>query len=89
LCGESWEVCITHLYDSERLKVCLCDHLIEERVERDLALYELLNEDVGFFVNPNLGIKSRVSLVLLYSLALLLLSTFLFSQACGRSSFTS
>jgi hypothetical protein len=41
----------------------LCDHLSEERVERDPALYELLNEDVGFLVNPNLGIKNLVSLV--------------------------
>jgi hypothetical protein len=39
----------------------LCDHLREERVERDLALCELLNEDVEFFVNMNLGIKSCVS----------------------------
>jgi hypothetical protein len=54
-------------------------------VERDLALCELLNEDVGFFVNLNLRNKSCVSLVLLYSLALLLLFTFLLSLACGRS----
>jgi hypothetical protein len=38
LCGESWEVCITHLCDSEQPKVSLCDHLSEERVERDPAL---------------------------------------------------
>jgi hypothetical protein len=35
----------------------LCDHLREGRIERDSALCELLNEDVRFFVNPNLEIK--------------------------------
>jgi hypothetical protein len=40
----------------------LCDHLSEERVERDSALYELLNEDVGFFLSLNLSIKSCVPL---------------------------
>jgi hypothetical protein len=85
LCGEPWEVCTTHLCDSKQLKVGLCDHLREERVERDLTLCEVLNEDIGFFVNPNLRIKSRVSLVLLYLLDLLLLFTFLLSLACGRS----
>jgi hypothetical protein len=39
----------------------ICDHLSEERVERDPTLCELLNEDVGFFVNSSLGIKSYVS----------------------------
>jgi hypothetical protein len=39
----------------------ICDHLSEERVERDPTLCELLNEDVGFFVNSSLGIKSCVS----------------------------
>jgi hypothetical protein len=85
LCGESWEVCITHLCDSEQLKVDLCDHLREESVERDPALCELLNEDVGFFVNLNLGIKSRVSCLL----ALLLLFTILLSLDCDRSSLLS
>jgi hypothetical protein len=53
------------LCDSEQLN--LCDHLSEERVERDPTLCELLNEDVGFFVNLNLGINlvSPVSLCLL------------------------
>jgi hypothetical protein len=32
-------------------------------VERDPVLCEPLNEDVGFFVNPNLGIKFCVSCV--------------------------
>jgi rRNA maturation protein Nop10 len=41
----------------------LSDHLSEERVERDSALYELLNENIGFLVNPNLRIKNLVSLV--------------------------
>jgi hypothetical protein len=42
--------------------------LREERVERDPDLCEPLNDDVGFFVNLNLGTKSCVSWVLLYSL---------------------
>jgi hypothetical protein len=83
---EPWKVCITHLCDSELLKVDLCDHLSEERVEKDPSLCELHNEDVGFIVNPNLSSKSRVSLMLLCSIALLLLYTFLLSLACGRSS---
>jgi hypothetical protein len=45
----------------------LCDHLSEEMVERDPAFCELLNDDVGFFVNPNLGIKSRVSYALVFT----------------------
>jgi hypothetical protein len=69
-----------------QLKVSLCDHLREERVERDPTLCELLNKDVEFFVNLNLRIKSRVSLVLLCLLALQLLFTFLLSLACDRSS---
>jgi hypothetical protein len=89
LCGEPWEVCITHLFYSEQLKVGLGDLLREERVERDLALCELLNEDIGFFVYPNFGIKSCVSHVLLHLLALLLLFTFLLSLACVRSSLLS
>jgi hypothetical protein len=89
LCDESRKVCITHLCNSEQLKIGLCDYLSEERVERDSTLCELLNEDVGFFVNSNLGIKPHVSLVLLYSLALLLLLTFLLSLVCGRYSLLS
>jgi hypothetical protein len=54
-----------------------------ERVERDPILCEPLNEEVGFFVNLNLKIKSHV---LLHLLALLLLFTFLFSLAFVRSS---
>jgi hypothetical protein len=42
--------------------------LREERVERDPILCEPLNEDVEFVVNLNLGTKSYVSHVLLYSL---------------------
>jgi hypothetical protein len=49
------------LCDSEQLKVGLCDNLREERVERDPTFCELLNEDVEFFMNPNLGINLRVS----------------------------
>jgi hypothetical protein len=58
----------------------------EERVERDLVLCEPLNEDVGFFVNLNLRIKSCVSHVLLHLLVLFLLFTFLLSISCIRSS---
>jgi hypothetical protein len=39
-------------------------------VERNPILCESINEDVGFFVNPNLEIKSRVSCVLLHLLVL-------------------
>jgi hypothetical protein len=39
----------------------LCDHLSEERVERDPTLCELFNEGVGFFVSLNLMIKYCVS----------------------------
>jgi hypothetical protein len=89
LCGEPYKVCIIYLYDSEQLKVGLCDHLSEERVERDPALCELLNEDIKFFMKLNLRIKPHVSLMLLYSFALLLLFIFLLSIACGRSSLLS
>jgi hypothetical protein len=68
---------LPYLCDSEQLKVGLCDHLSEERVERNLTLCEPLNKDVGFFVNPNLRIKSRVSRVILLLLSLLLLFTYL------------
>jgi hypothetical protein len=66
-----------------------CDHLIVERVERDPALCELLNEDVGFIVNPNLGIKISCLLCSMCLFALLLLLTFLLSLACVRSSLLS
>jgi hypothetical protein len=67
----------------------LCNHLSEERVKRDLDLCELLNKDVGFFVNLNLGIKILCLLCSVYLLALLLLFTFLLSLACNRSSLLS
>jgi hypothetical protein len=51
--------------------------LREERVERDPVFYEPLNEDVGLFVNLNLGTKSCVSHVLLYSPVFLLLLVYL------------
>jgi hypothetical protein len=38
-------------------------------VERDPVLCELLNEDVGFFLDPNIMIKFCVSCVLLNLLA--------------------
>jgi hypothetical protein len=44
--------------------------LREETVERDLVLCELLNMDIGLFVNLNLGTKSCVSCVLMYLLVL-------------------
>jgi hypothetical protein len=50
---------------------------------------EPLNEDVGFFVNPNLGIKSCISRVLLHLLVLLLLFTIILSVLCIRSSLLS
>jgi hypothetical protein len=67
----------------------LCNHLSEKRVERDPDLCELLNEDVGFFMNLNLRIKILCLLCSLYLLALLLLFTFLLSLACDRSSLLS
>jgi hypothetical protein len=63
--------------------------LSDERVERDPALCELLNKDIGFFVNLNLGIKYFVNLVILCLPALLLLFTLLLTLACGRSSLLS
>jgi hypothetical protein len=67
----------------------LCDHLSEERVERDPALCELLNKDVGFFVNPNLGIKSRVFCALVFNYFVVAVFTFLLSLSCSRSSLLS
>jgi hypothetical protein len=55
-------------------KFDLCDHLSEARVERDLALCELLNEDVQFFVNLN---KSCVSCPLVFTILLLLFLPFI------------
>jgi hypothetical protein len=72
--------------DSEKLKVGLCDDFSEERVERDPTLCELLNEDVGFFVNLNLGIKISRLMCFSYLHSLLLLFTFLLSLAHGRFS---
>jgi hypothetical protein len=69
------------LCDSEQLKVGLSDHLSEERVERDPALGELLNEDVGFFVNLNLRINLRVS-CLIYFCCCYLFHNLLACRAC-------
>jgi hypothetical protein len=66
----------------------LYDHLSEERVERELTLCELINNDVEFFVNLNLRIKILCLLCCLCLLALLLLFILL-SLACGRSSLLS
>jgi hypothetical protein len=60
--------------------------LREERVERELILCEPLNEDVGFFVNLNLRIKSRVSCVLLYLLVLTIVIYLLVEHILFRSS---
>jgi hypothetical protein len=67
----------------------LGDHLSEERVERDPTLCELLNEDVGFFMNLNIGIKSRVSCALVFTFSTVDLFTFLLSLACSGSSLLS
>jgi hypothetical protein len=53
------------------------------------ALCELLNENVGFSVNPNLSIKILCLMCSLYLLAFLLLFNFLLSLACDRSSLLS
>jgi hypothetical protein len=55
-------------------------------VEKDLILYEPLNEDVGFFVNLNLSAKSCVSHVLLYLLALTTVIYLLIEHNLFRSS---
>jgi hypothetical protein len=55
-------------------------------VEKDLILYKPLNEDVGFFVNLNLGAKSCVSRVLLYLLALTTVIYLLIEHIMFRSS---
>jgi hypothetical protein len=60
--------------------------LREERVERDSVLCEPLNEDVGFFVNLNLGTKLCVSRVLLYLLVLTLVVYLLIKLILFRSS---
>jgi hypothetical protein len=61
--------------------------LREKRVEREPVLCEPLNEDVGFFVNPNLRIKSRVSYVLLRLLVLTIVIYLLVEHILFRSSF--
>jgi hypothetical protein len=73
----------------EKFVFGLGDLLREERVERNPVLYEPLYEDIGFFMNPNLGIKSCVSQVLMHLLTLLLILTFLSSLSCVRSSMLS
>jgi hypothetical protein len=85
LCGAPREVCITHLCDSKQLKVGLGDLLKEERIERDLVLHEPINEDIGFFVDPNFRTKSCVSCMLLHLPICLLPFTFLLSISCVRS----
>jgi hypothetical protein len=46
LCVVSIGKFVLPICDSEQLKVGLCEHLSEKRVERDLILCELLNEDI-------------------------------------------
>jgi hypothetical protein len=60
--------------------------LREERVEGDLILCEPLNEDVAFFVNPNLRTKSCVSHMFLYLLALTTVIYLLIEHILFRSS---
>jgi hypothetical protein len=60
--------------------------LREERIERALVLCEPLNEDIGFVVNPNLRIKSRVSCVLLHLLVLTIVIYLLVEHILFRSS---
>jgi hypothetical protein len=60
--------------------------LREEKVDREPILCEPLNEDVGFFVNPNLMIKSCVSCVLLYLLVLTIVIDLLVEHILIRSS---
>jgi hypothetical protein len=45
----------------------LCDHLSKKMVEKDPTLCELFNENIEFFVNPNLEIN-LVSITPLYLL---------------------
>jgi hypothetical protein len=71
------------------LRFDLYDHLNEERIERDPTLYELLKDDVGFFVNPNLRIKSHISCVLVFTFSTVDLFTFLLRLTCSRSSLLS
>jgi hypothetical protein len=60
--------------------------LREERVERDPVLCEPFNEDVRFFVNLNLRIKSCVSCVLLHLLLLTIIIYLLVEHILFRSS---
>jgi hypothetical protein len=55
-------------------------------VERDPILCEPLNDGVGFFVNLNLEIKSRVSCILLYLLVLTIVIYLLVEHILFRSS---
>jgi hypothetical protein len=57
-----------------------------QRVERDLILCELLNEDVGFFVNLSLGTQSCVSRVLMYLLIFTTIIYLLIEHILFRSS---
>jgi hypothetical protein len=61
------------------------DHLSEERVERNPALCELLNEDVGFFVSLNLRIKFCVSCPFTFTCFVVALFTCLLSLSCSGS----
>jgi hypothetical protein len=60
--------------------------LREERVERDSVLFELLNKDVGFFMNPNIRTKSCISRVLLYLLVFTFVVYFLIELILFRPS---
>jgi hypothetical protein len=70
--------------DSEQLKNVFVATWVRKGL-RETRFFEPLNEDVWFFVNPNLRIKSCVSHVLLHLIVLFLLLTFLLSISCIRS----
>jgi hypothetical protein len=55
-------------------------------VERGSILCELINENVGFFVNLNIGIKSHVSCMLIYLLVLTIVIYLLVEHILFRSS---
>jgi hypothetical protein len=53
----------------------LSDRFSEERVERYLILYELLNGDVGFFVKPNSSKQFPILLCILLPICICLSSS--------------
>jgi hypothetical protein len=81
-----WEVCIDPFVIVSSSRFNLCNHLREESVDRDPTLYELLTEDVTFFVNPNLKIKYFISAChLSFTCCVVAIFTHLLSLSCSRS----